>query len=597
MNDWSMYLYLGTHFLAVTVVTGITLYAWQHRQVSSATAFARLLTCAVLMLWGSLIQNLVPPDTLAAYFAFSLRLLGVITAPLAWLFFALDYCGYAGWLTRRRTIALGLIPALSIVLYLSNPLHHVFFRSIHFYQTDFVILSNLVYGPWFYVHTVFSYALMLSGAALLFRFALRTFRLYRLQAVLLLLGAGAVLIPNALGTFKITQFSYTFVGFMLMALFYWQVIFRYRLLNLAPVARHTLVDSMSDGMLVVDIEEKIVDVNPAMAHLLGQSTEDLIGRLAWDCLPPGKDWETWLRAPTGAQATLTFARPDGPRAYDLQVSLLYDRWRRVSGRVAVLHDITERQQAAEALERYAQELEARNAELDAFAHTVAHDLKNPLTTVVGYGAFLVDRYEDTDDEQRLTMLSTITRQGNRMTNIIDELLLLASLRKLEDMAFSPLDMEQIVAEVQERLAMAIDEKQAQLVLPESWPVAVGYAAWVEEIWANYLSNALKYGGDPPQVTLGWDALDATGGFRFWVKDNGPGLTAEEQSRLFSPFTRLDQVSAKGHGLGLSIVRRISEKLGGRVGVESAPGQGSTFWFTLPAASECVLAEERIRPDG
>ncbi|MBN2389779.1 MAG: HAMP domain-containing histidine kinase [Anaerolineae bacterium] len=131
--------------------------------------------------------------------------------------------------------------------------------------------------------------------------------------------------------------------------------------------------------------------------------------------------------------------------------------------------------------------------------------------------------------------------------------------------------------------MMIDEKQAHLILPESWPVALGYAAWVEEIWANYLSNALKYGGDPPQITLGWEALDT--GFRFWVQDNGAGLTAEEQARLFSPFTRLDQVSVKGHGLGLSIVQRIGEKLGGQVGVESAPGQGSTFWFTLPAAGK------------
>ncbi|MBN2389780.1 MAG: PAS domain-containing protein [Anaerolineae bacterium] len=407
MNDWSMYLYFVAHFLAVAIVTGITLYAWGHRQVSSATAFARLLTCASIMLWGSLLQNVVPPETSAASFAFSMRMLGVITAPLLWLFFALDYSGSVGWLTRRRAIALSLIPILSVSLYLSNPLHHGFFRSVGFYQIDFVILSNLVYGPWFYVHTVYSYTLMLAGATLLVRFALRTFRLYRLQALLLVLGACAVLVPNALGTFKITRFSYTFVGFMLMALLYGQVIFRYRLLNLAPVARHTLVDGMSDGMLVVDTQEKIVDVNPAMAHFLGQATEPLIGRPVWDVLPPGEDWETWLRAPTGAQATLTLARPDGPRAYDLQVSLLHDRWGQVSGRMAVLHDITERQQASKALERYAQELEARNVELDAFAHTVAHDLKNPLSAVVGYGTLLVSRYDKTDDEQRLSMLNTI----------------------------------------------------------------------------------------------------------------------------------------------------------------------------------------------
>jgi two-component system, sensor histidine kinase and response regulator len=107
---------------------------------------------------------------------------------------------------------------------------------------------------------------------------------------------------------------------------------------------------------------------------------------------------------------------------------------------------------------------------------------------------------------------------------------------------------------------------------------------VAEVWANYLSNAIKYGGDPPRAELGAD-LPADGRVRFWVRDNGPGLSPEDQARLFAPFERLHQVRAQGHGLGLSIVRRIVEKLGGEVGVESAVGQGSTFWFTLPALRE------------
>jgi signal transduction histidine kinase len=109
---------------------------------------------------------------------------------------------------------------------------------------------------------------------------------------------------------------------------------------------------------------------------------------------------------------------------------------------------------------------------------------------------------------------------------------------------------------------------------------LGYAPWIEEVWVNYLSNAIKYGGRPPRVELG--AETQPGGLvRFWVRDNGPGIAPEAQVRLFVPFTRLDQVRAKGHGLGLSIVRRIVEKLGGQVGVISTPGQGSVFSFTLP----------------
>jgi signal transduction histidine kinase len=110
------------------------------------------------------------------------------------------------------------------------------------------------------------------------------------------------------------------------------------------------------------------------------------------------------------------------------------------------------------------------------------------------------------------------------------------------------------------------------------------------VWVNYVSNALKYGGRPPHLEFGGELLPIVSNSnvitsrpaRFWVKDNGPGLTPEEQARLFTPFERLSQVKVSGHGLGLSIVKRIVEKLGGTVGVESAAGHGSTFYFTLPA---------------
>jgi signal transduction histidine kinase len=141
----------------------------------------------------------------------------------------------------------------------------------------------------------------------------------------------------------------------------------------------------------------------------------------------------------------------------------------------------------------------------------------------------------------------------------------------------------IVAEVQSRLAALIAEAQAEIVTPEQWPTAVGYAPWVEEIWVNYVSNAIKYGGQPPHIEVGADP-QTDGAIRFWVRDNGPGLAPEQATQLFTPFTRLHQVTATGYGLGLSIVQRIAEKSGGRVGVESQPGQGSLFFFTLPC--EC-----------
>jgi two-component system sensor histidine kinase/response regulator len=225
-------------------------------------------------------------------------------------------------------------------------------------------------------------------------------------------------------------------------------------------------------------------------------------------------------------------------------------------------------------------LAARNAELDTFAHTVVHDLKTPLNAIVGYAECVEEVLENAPIEVREDLRS-IVQSGRKMADIIDALLLLTNVRQLEDLSITPLDMAVLVTEALNRLNNMIVERQAEIVLPGEWPRVWGYGPWVEEVWFNYISNALKYGGRPPYVELGATTTGETA--RFWVSDNGPGLTAAEQAKLFTPFTRLTDARAEGTGLGLSIVKRIVEKLGGEIGVESGgvPGQGSTFFFTLP----------------
>ncbi|HEY73845.1 MAG TPA: GAF domain-containing protein [Thermoflexia bacterium] len=241
------------------------------------------------------------------------------------------------------------------------------------------------------------------------------------------------------------------------------------------------------------------------------------------------------------------------------------------------------------------ELQARNEELDAFAHTVAHDLKNQLARIVGFAETLKLIHPELSGEELDRHLHTIAQSGRKMSSIISELLLLAVVRKLEEVDVKPLDMAGIVAEALQRLEHTIEEHQADIILPETWSSASGYGPWIEEVWVNYLSNALSYGGKPengipPHIELGFDewaneriANGATSNsfVRFWVRDNGPGLTPEEQARLFTPLPQFGQMRVKGHGLGLSIVRRVVERLGGQVGVESEVGQGSLFFFTLP----------------
>lgn len=247
-------------------------------------------------------------------------------------------------------------------------------------------------------------------------------------------------------------------------------------------------------------------------------------------------------------------------------------------------EIRLRRMAETALRERTLELENQNAELDAFAHTVAHDLKSPLSVLLGLTSDAPEFLALLSPEEVEQSWEMIKRSARKLINIVDELLLLASVRG-QDIQPDPLDMQSLVSEALARVGHHLDTYGGEIILPEQWLIALGHGPWIEEVWVNYLSNALKYGGQPPVVTCGNDLLP-DGQVCFWVRDNGKGLSTEEIERLFIPFERLHQVHTKGYGLGLSIVRRIVEKLGGRVGAKpNQDAQGSTFYFTLPLAQQ------------
>ena len=237
------------------------------------------------------------------------------------------------------------------------------------------------------------------------------------------------------------------------------------------------------------------------------------------------------------------------------------------------------------LERQIAEQNSLIADLQAYAHSVAHDLRSPISVALGTSELLADADTPMSETERSEFIGLMNDGLRKAANIITELLLLAEVRQA-DVEVAPVEMAQVVAEAQRRVAALLRDAGATITQPPVWPHALGHAPWIEEIWVNYLTNAVKYGGKPPVIEMGATA-QGDGVVRFWVRDNGAGLTAENQATLFAPFIRLDRTRATGHGLGLSIVQRIARKLNGEVGVESSgiPGQGSTFFFTLPAVEQ------------
>jgi PAS domain S-box-containing protein len=352
-------------------------------------------------------------------------------------------------------------------------------------------------------------------------------------------------------------------------------IFDYRMLDIMPVAREAVVASMSDAVIVLDSQNRIVDLNPVAERLFGPDAQCGVGRLATECFPKEDEVAVNGRAMLPSQAEIALDVQGGRRFFDMRLSPLHSHSGRREGHLIVLRDVTERRLADDERERLI-------TELDRFAHTVAHDLKTPVTVLMGYSMFLLDGYAGMSEAEIRECVDAIVQTGQEVNGIIDALLLLASVDKMDKVPIGPLDMAAIVAEARKRLATLIRQENVQISGPETWPVAQGYAPWIEEVWVNYISNAVKYGGQPPVVTLG-AAVQPDGMVRFWVGDNGRGLTVEEQQGLFTEFTRLHGNWIQGYGLGLSIVRHIVEKLGGQVRVESTIGSGSVFSFTLPGA--------------
>lgn len=599
--DYVVFLALAPFALAMLVATCVT--AWRRRERPEARAlFALGVACAGWVLVNS--AEVIAPTPGATYRIAQFAYLFSASSSVAWFVFACAFTDHVAWLRKAPALAAAALLATGVALVFTNPLHGLMWRSATYVPVHGLLGIRVVHGPWFYVYAGVSWALLLVGSLLVVREYWSASRQTRRVSSLVAVGAlvplvvSVVYIANVLPVGKDFTPLATAVGAALMAV----GLHRYRMLAYRRVARGVLVESMQEGMLALDREGMVMDVNPAFARIVGADdagAASLVGQAVAEVLPHdalaalGLDGTRTpaeaARTPDAQREVVRLRVGGAERAYDLRASPLADRRGRPAGRLLLLHDITERRAAEDALHGANRELRARNDDLDAFSRTVAHDLKNPIHAIHGYAQILQIDGADVTDDVREECLETILDLSRRMVGIVDALLLLAGVNR-ESVALVPLDMDEIVPLALARLAVASDRAGAVVegATPDAvaaWPRALGYAPWVEEVWANYLSNAVKYGGAAPDVRIGAERRGAC--VRFWVRDRGPGLSAEAQALLFHPFSRLPGSGQDGHGLGLSIVKRIAERLGGDVGVDSTgvAGEGSRFWFDLPAAPD------------
>jgi two-component system sensor kinase FixL len=354
-----------------------------------------------------------------------------------------------------------------------------------------------------------------------------------------------------------------------------------------------IVASTDDPILSATLGGIITSWNAAAERLLGYRAAQAIGRHIRLIIPldrQGEEQDVIAQIANGQSIehyeTVRVAK-DG-RRIDVSVSIspIRDETGRALGAAKVLRDITMRKLADAELARHVEALERSNKELDDFAYIASHDLKEPLRGLFYNAKFLQDDYAEKLDPEGVRRLLRLGYLSQRMEQLVNDLLYFSRLGR-QELAIQSTDLNAVIRDIQLMIETTLEERNATIVIPHELPRILCDKTRVAEVFRNLITNAVKYNDNAiKRVEIGYlEELKTKDGVErqvFYVKDNGIGIAEEFYEAIFRIFKRLnvEDDDKKGTGVGLTFVRKIVERHGGRIWLDSSIGQGTTFYFTI-----------------
>lgn len=576
--------------LAAVMLVGQALYALRLRRSLGALPFA--LASLACGFWAcTCVLDLLDLSLESRILVNRLRYVFIVPMPVLWLLTALEHTTQSVWLTPRRALPLFVVPLVSLGLLAFEDHHHLLRYDFMLHVTNQVTELHLSRGPWARLQYFYSYVMMLTACGVLFHSLRGASHLFRNQSLCLLAGLFAGTVCDMLflaGISPVHGVSFTPIAFAFTnALVLWALL-RHRALDIVPIARSTVIDHVADPMVVFDRFGRIVDLNPAAATVLGLDERTALGKGAAEAL------SVWPRLLALCDSGDKAAGIElGGRYYDAAKVPLTDTSGGGKGFLLALSDITQRRQIEEnlresemSLRRAKEEAEAASLAKSAFLANMSHEIRTPLTGLIGTLELLLSMELGKEQGERAR---TSLRSAEALLTILNDILHLSKLEsgrvELESL---PFHVNDLVDEVCELFAVTMRAKGL------SWKTCVsadvprvvrGDAARLRQVLTNLMGNAVKF-TETGSICIDVDRLsEAEGRVRlgFAVSDTGIGLSDEQQGMLFRPFTQADASHSRrfgGTGLGLAICRSLCERMGGEIGVSSAPGKGSTFRFTV-----------------
>lgn len=552
--------------LSACVALGVATYVWRARSAAPG-AGALILTMLAVAAWSLAYRQPVSNPTLENQLLWArVVAFASLLAVVAYLVFVIQYTGRDHWLTPMRLGYLLSIPAMVVVLAWTNHYHELVWVDPHLRDVGEIATLSTTPGPAFAVALVYANLALLVGSLLILSLAVSSERVYQGQAVTMLAATAVPWVGNVvyylLGRpfFPIdpTPLLFSVTGVIIAVALY-----RYHMFDLIPVAPDAMIESLRDGVVVLDRHDRVSHLNPAARNLFGVEA-DFVGRHAASLLPAWEEFETVDLETTHREELWMTA--DGEAVFlSVQLSPLYDFRDRLSGRILVLRDATERRR--------------RERELEQFTAAISHDLRSPLRTTEQYLGLLEDSSADALDEDGRELLTVARENSQRMQTMLTDLLRYS--RVGSDGEFRPVDCDRVVSEVLDAHRFEIEERDATVVV-EELPTVSGVEHLLRRLFQNLLGNALTYSEGEPEIKV--SATRHEGSWRFRVRDEGVGMAPAEQEQVFELFTRGADVDPdSGTGMGLAICKKIVEHHGGSIEIASRPDEGTTVAFTIPDA--------------
>lgn len=356
------------------------------------------------------------------------------------------------------------------------------------------------------------------------------------------------------------------------------------------------LDAMPVGVFIIDHTGTPYFANQAAQSILGKGIVAEAGPdhlaqvyqlyLAGTNEPYPKEKMPIIQALGGKFATtddMEIHHPDRTIPIMIWASPVYDSRGRVLFATSAFSDISEQKEAENTLKATARELKRSNAELEQFAYIASHDLQEPLRKVGSYMELVADRYQEQLDQDGREFIDYAVDGARRMKVMINDLLVYSRVGT-KGKPFAPTDTMQVMHDVLNDLELIIQDNNARITF-DSLPMVTADESQMQQLFRNLIGNAVKYRGEaPPRIHV--SAQRRKRAWRFCVQDNGIGMEARFFERIFQIFQRLHGPGRyNGTGIGLAICKKIVERHGGRIEVESTPGQGSTFYFTISDLKE------------